>query len=59
LPSTNIIVGLGEREVIGSNLPALIAGLPDEVKANAGYLFRFVAGAGYGLFNCSVITLPK
>lgn len=43
-----------ERRTIGENLEALIRGLPAEVKKDARYLSKFVIGAGFGLFDCSL-----
>ena len=54
LPSEHIIAEFAEREIIGNNLPSFIERLPDEIKANARYLSKFVVGAGYGLFDYSL-----
>ena len=51
LPSDNIIADLGEREIIGKNLPQYIYDLPEELKRDARYLSKFVVGAGFGLFD--------
>lgn len=51
LPHDNIIATQDQRSIIGQNLPALIAGLPPEVKQGARYLSKFVVGAGFGLFD--------
>jgi hypothetical protein len=44
LPTENIIAALQERQIIESNLPAFIESLPPEVKRDARYLSKFVAG---------------
>ncbi len=54
LPHDNIIAEKSEREIIGNNLPAYIASLPDNVKREARYLSKFVVGAGCGLFDYSL-----
>ncbi len=54
LPTDNIIAEIGERQVIEQNLPNFIASLPDEVKRDARYLSKFVAGAAIGLFDASL-----
>lgn len=51
LPNDNIIAEQSERQIIGQNLPAYIASLPNEVKRDARYLSKFVVGAGFGLFD--------
>lgn len=53
LPTENIIAPLAERKNIENNLPAFIESLPPEVKRDARYLSKFVAGAAIGL-----LTLP-
>ncbi|MHB8847030.1 MAG: hypothetical protein ACYC43_01155 [Burkholderiales bacterium] len=54
LPTKNIIAALPERQIIENNLPAFIASLPAEVKRDARYLSKFVAGAAIGLFDASL-----
>jgi hypothetical protein len=54
LPTENIIAALPERQIIENNLPAFIESLPDEVKKEARYLSKFVAGAAIGLFDASL-----
>lgn len=54
LPHDNIIATQDQRAIIDQNLPALIAGLPQEVKQGARYLSKFVVGAGFGLFDYSL-----
>jgi len=54
LPTDNIIAELSERQVIEQNLPTFIQSLPDEVKREARYLSKFVAGAAIGLFDASL-----
>ncbi|MCC2607918.1 hypothetical protein [Planctobacterium marinum] len=54
LPTDNIIAEVNERQVIEQNLPGFIASLPDEVKRDARYLSKFVAGAAVGLFDASL-----
>lgn len=54
LPTENIIAALPERQIIENNLPAFIESLPEEVKRDARYLSKFVAGAAIGLFDASL-----
>ncbi len=54
LPTDNIIAEINERQVIEQNLPGFIASLPDDVKRDARYLSKFVAGAAVGLFDASL-----
>lgn len=54
LPTENIIAPLSERKIIETNLPAFIESLPPEVKKEARYLSKFVAGAAIGLFDASL-----
>ncbi|MBB1391809.1 hypothetical protein H5185_20715 [Shewanella sp. SG44-6] len=54
LPTENIIASLPERKIIEANLPAFIESLPAEVKRDARYLSKFVAGAAIGLFDASL-----
>jgi hypothetical protein len=54
LPTENIIAPLPERKIIESSLPAFIESLPDDVKRDARYLSKFVAGAAIGLFDASL-----
>lgn len=54
LPTENIIAPLAERKNIENNLPAFIESLPPEVKRDARYLSKFVAGAAIGLFDASL-----
>lgn len=54
LPTENIIAGLPQRQIIENNLPAFIASLSSEVKRDARYLSKFVAGAAIGLFDASL-----
>ncbi len=54
LPTDNIIAELSERKVIEQNLPIFIQSLPDDVKREARYLSKFVAGAAIGLFDASL-----
>ncbi|MFB2921573.1 MULTISPECIES: hypothetical protein [Aerosakkonema] len=56
LPSDNIIAEQSERAIIGQNLPTYIQSLPDEIKRDARYLSKFVVGAGFGLFDYSLIS---
>jgi hypothetical protein len=51
LPSDNILAPQAELDLIGKNLPDLIANLPAAVKKDARYLSKFVIGAGIGLFD--------
>src|SRR5690606_7798669 len=43
-----------ERAIIGQNLPAYIASLPQEIKRDARYWSKFGVGAGFGLFDYSL-----
>ncbi|EJL0364044.1 hypothetical protein NL254_004286, partial [Shigella boydii] len=54
LPTENIIASLPERQIIEKNLPTFIDSLPAEVKRDARYLSKFVAGAAIGLFDASL-----
>ena len=54
LPYDNIIAEQSERNIIGTNLPAYIESLPQEIKRDARYLSKFVVGAGFGLFDYSL-----
>ncbi|MBZ1693256.1 hypothetical protein ACYA6L_24660 [Klebsiella pneumoniae] len=54
LPTENIIASLPERQIIEKNLPTFIDSLPVEVKRDARYLSKFVAGAAIGLFDASL-----
>lgn len=54
LPTENIIASISERQTIESNLPKFLASLPQEVKRDARYLSKFVAGAAIGLFDASL-----
>ena len=54
LPTENVIAPLAERQIIENNLPAFIESLPTDVKRNARYLSKFVAGASIGLFDASL-----
>ena len=54
LPTENIIAELSERQVIEQNLPGFIESLSPEVKRDARYLSKFVAGAAIGLFDASL-----
>ena len=54
LPSDNIIAPMKERIIIGKNLPEFINGLDVDVKRDARYLSKFIAGAAVGLFDASL-----
>lgn len=54
LPTENIIAALPERKIIENNLPTFIESLPVEIKRDARYLSKFVAGATIGLFDASL-----
>ncbi len=54
LPTENIIASLPERQIIENNLPAFLESLPEDVKRDARYLSKFVAGAAIGLFDASL-----
>lgn len=54
LPANNIIADLGQRKSIGTNLRAVIQGIPENQRRDARYLSKFVLGAGYRLFDYSL-----
>lgn len=54
LPHENVIAELEERRVIMDNLPRFLESLSPEVKKNAHYLSKFVAGTAIGLFDASL-----
>lgn len=54
LPSTNIIASNKERVRIMNALPDFLDELDDDVKKDATYLSKFVAGAAIGLFDASL-----
>ena len=54
LPSENIIAPIDERKTIENNLPSYINSLSPEIKKDARYLSKFVAGAAIGLFDASL-----
>ena len=54
LPSENIVASVQERKNIETNLPNYINSLSPEVKKDARYLSKFVAGAAIGLFDASL-----
>jgi len=57
LPHDNILASQADRDIIGQNLPQLIAKLPPEVKQGARYLSKFVVGAGIGLFDYALNSI--
>lgn len=54
LPSDNIIAAPEERIRIMRALPEFINSLPTEIKKNAIYLSKFIAGSAVGLFDASL-----
>lgn len=54
LPTENIIAPTSERQKIENNLTPFLQSLPSEVKKDARYLSKFVAGAAIGLFDASL-----
>lgn len=54
LPSDNIIAPLNERQRIMSALPEFLQDLPTDVKKDARYLSKFVAGTAVGLFDAAL-----
>lgn len=54
LPTQNIIAPTNERKIIESNLTPFLASLSPDVKKDARYLSKFVAGAAIGLFDASL-----
>jgi len=54
LPSDNIIANTTERELVRNGLPALIEGLPSDMKKDARYLSKFYAASAIGLFDAAL-----
>lgn len=54
LPSDNIIASSSERNRMMSILPEFLNTLPDDVKKDARYLSKFVAGSAVGLFDAAL-----
>lgn len=54
LPADNVIAPLGDRENIKNNLEQFILKLNPNIRKNARYLSKFVAGAAIGLFDASL-----
>lgn len=54
LPSDNIIATASERSRMMSILPEFLNSLPDDVKKDARYLSKFVAGSAIGLFDAAL-----
>lgn len=54
LPYENVIAEFDERKVIMDNLPNFLNSLSPEVKKDAYYLSKFVAGTAIGLFDASL-----
>lgn len=54
LPSDNIIAPLNERQRIMSALPEFLLTLSPEVRKDARYLSKFIAGTAVGLFDASL-----
>lgn len=54
LPTENIIANEKERANIANNLPAFLDEIPDDVKKEARYLSKFVAGTAIGLFDAAL-----
>lgn len=54
LPTDNIIANEKERANIANNLPAFLDEIPGEIKKDARYLSKFVAGTAIGLFDAAL-----
>lgn len=54
LPTNNVIAPLSDRKIISTNLEQFILNLSPEIKQNARYLSKFVAGTAIGLFDASL-----
>lgn len=54
LPYENVIAEFEERKIIMDNLPNFLKSIPPEVKKDAHYLSKFVAGTAVGLFDASL-----
>ncbi|WP_124046474.1 hypothetical protein [Clostridium perfringens] len=54
LPHENVIAELDERKIVMDNLPNFLNSLSPEVKKDAYYLSKFVAGTAIGLFDASL-----
>ncbi|WP_374027698.1 hypothetical protein ACES2J_17165 [Bdellovibrio bacteriovorus] len=54
LPSEKIIAEISERRTVGTNLPAFLQNLPQDVKKDARYLSKFTVAAAVGLFDASL-----
>jgi hypothetical protein len=54
LPTENIIASPEERVRIMSALPEFIESLPEDLRRNARYLSKFIAGSAVGLFDASL-----
>lgn len=54
LPSDNIIASTSERSRMMSILPEFLNSLPNDVKKDARYLSKFVAGSAIGLFDAAL-----
>jgi hypothetical protein len=54
LPSENIIASKNERETVANNLPVFLQSLSPDIKKDAKYLSKFVAGTAIGLFDAAL-----
>lgn len=54
LPTDNIIASPDERNRIMMALPEFISSLPEDIRKDARYLSKFIAGAAVGLFDASL-----
>jgi uncharacterized protein (DUF302 family) len=54
LPTQNIIAAPEERRRIMNALPEFLESLPMEIKKDARYLSKFIAGSAVGLFDASL-----
>jgi hypothetical protein len=54
LPVDNVIASPDERVRIMQALPDFLSNLPPELKKDARYLSKFIAGSAVGLFDASL-----
>lgn len=54
LPYDNVIAPIEERQILLQALPQFLNSLPPEMKKDARYLSKFIAGSAIGLFDASL-----
>lgn len=54
LPTDNVIAPPEQRQLIMDLLPSLLKRLSPEVKKDARYISKFIAGSAVGLFDASL-----